>query len=422
LPIRTPSYRYHNARNCAVVTVNGKDHYLGVYDSPSSWEKYHRLVAEWLAGCDLPPAQPGPVKAPLTIAELILAYWNFVKGYYIKNGLPTSEQNTIRQALCYVRSLYGSTPAHEFTPKKLKAIRQAMIEHDIVRKRKVRHPFTGQPEWEVRVVKHGLARRFINKQIARIKRMFGWAVEEELLPVAVHAALLRVRGLKKGKSLAREKPRIKPAPAAQVDAVLPHVPVPIRAMILVQRLCGGRPQDVVQMQLADIDMDGEIWEYRPRQHKTQHHNGEDDPDRDRVVFLGPRAQAILKPFIAEAPEGYLFSPIRSEKARNALRRDCRQSPMTPSQASRKPRVRKHAPIRDHYDVASYRRAIRRACLKIGIPVWHPNQLRHGRLTEIRKSFGLEASRVCAGHKEVGVTQHYAEQDKGLGHRVMAQTG
>jgi hypothetical protein len=48
MPKFTPSYRLHKARNCAVVTIAGKDHYLGEYDSSESWEKYHRLVAESL--------------------------------------------------------------------------------------------------------------------------------------------------------------------------------------------------------------------------------------------------------------------------------------------------------------------------------------------------------------------------------------
>jgi hypothetical protein len=57
-----------------------------------------------------------------------------------------------------------------------------------------------------------------------------------------------------------------------------------------------------------------------------------------------------------------------------------------------------------------------------VPVWVPNQLRHSRLTEIRKRYGLEASRVCGGHREVGTTQHYAEQDRELARRVMAELG
>ena len=33
---KNPSYRFHKARNCAVVTINGRDHYLGAHDSPES--------------------------------------------------------------------------------------------------------------------------------------------------------------------------------------------------------------------------------------------------------------------------------------------------------------------------------------------------------------------------------------------------
>ena len=55
-----PSYRFHKARNCAVVTIGGRDHYLGEYDSPESWEQYHRLVAEHLAARPRPRVRPTP--------------------------------------------------------------------------------------------------------------------------------------------------------------------------------------------------------------------------------------------------------------------------------------------------------------------------------------------------------------------------
>src|SRR5437763_10034569 len=45
----TPKDRLHKARNWAVVTLGGRDHYLGAYGSPESWELYHRLVAEHLS-------------------------------------------------------------------------------------------------------------------------------------------------------------------------------------------------------------------------------------------------------------------------------------------------------------------------------------------------------------------------------------
>ena len=56
---RQPSYRLHKARNCAVVTIDGKNRYLGPYDSPQSHELYARLIAAWRRnGKHLPPAPP----------------------------------------------------------------------------------------------------------------------------------------------------------------------------------------------------------------------------------------------------------------------------------------------------------------------------------------------------------------------------
>ena len=418
---KNPSYRFHKARNCAVVTVNGRDHYLGTYDSPESWEKYHRLVAEHLTE-RREPLPPVPADTPLTVTELIARYWRFAKSYYVKDDKPTSEVHAIKLALRFVRRLYGNIPACEFSPKKLKAVREAMIAHEITRKVKVPDEQTGMVTVARKVVRKGLARMCINKLVGRVKRMFAWAVEEELVPVQVHAALARVKGLKKGKSSARETPRVRPVAADDVEKVVALVPPTVAAMIRVQRLTGCRPQDVVQIRACDIDTSGPVWEYRPRRFKTEHHNDDGSPDLDRVVYLGPQAQAILKPLLPSKADDYIFSPRRSEADRSDLRRADRRSPMTPSQSSRKPKGRSKAPLKAYYPVGSYRQAIRRACVRAGIPVWVPNQLRHSRLTEIRSRYGLEASRVVGGHREVGVTQIYAEQDRGLARQVMTEVG
>ncbi len=419
--LRTPTYCLHKGSGQAVVRIDGHDHYLGKYDTPESKVEYDRLIAEWLSGGRrLPP--PAVTISGLTVNELILAYWRFVESYYVKDGKPTSEQDTLRQAMRFLKKLYGHTPAKDFSPLSLKAVRQAMIDHPVTREYHVKDPATGEVKKEIKVLRQGLARRFINKQIGRIKRLFGWAVEEELVPVTVHQALLRVKGLKKGKHQAREKPRIKPVLDAFVEAALPHVPPVVRTMIEVQRLCGGRPQDIVEMRAIDIDMTGPVWEYRPQRYKTEHHNDDNSPDRERIVFLGPKAQALLKPYLSLNVTDYLFSPAHSEKERNALRRAKRKSPMTPSQAARKPKGRRKGKLRDHYDVASYRKAIRRACEKAGVPIWFPLQLRHSRGTEIRKRYGLEASQAVLGHSELGVTQVYAEVDRDTARRIMGEIG
>jgi integrase len=201
----------------------------------------------------------------------------------------------------------------------------------------------------------------VNKQIGRVRRVFAWAVEEELLPAEVHAALARVVGLKKGRSEAREKARVTPVAEDVVAATLPFLTATVRAMVEVQRLTGCRPQEVVLMRVSELDRSGPVWGYRPRRYKTEHHNAHDDPDRQRVIFLGPRAQEVLDPFLAGAGDGYVFSPARSESDRNAVRRENRLSPLTPSQAARRPKANRTRPPRDHYSVVAYRGAIRRAC-------------------------------------------------------------
>ena len=51
--------------------------------------------------------------APLTVNELILAYFKFARTLSVKHGEPTSERGCVKQVLRPVRQLSGSTPAAE---------------------------------------------------------------------------------------------------------------------------------------------------------------------------------------------------------------------------------------------------------------------------------------------------------------------
>jgi integrase len=266
------------------------------------------------------------------------------------------------------------------------------------------------------VARVGRSRGVINKHVDRIRRVFAWAVENALLLVAVHQALTTVQGLRKGRSEARESRPVKPVADALVDATLPHVHPTVQTMIRVQRLTGMRPQEVVLLRPLDIDMSSPVWEYRPARHKTEHH------ERDRAVFIGPLAQALLKPYLPLNVAEFFFCPIRAEKLRSTKRRAERKSPMTPSQARRKPKANRRRAPRDRYDVAGYRQAIRRGCVRAGVPIWKPNELRHTRGTEIRKRYGLEAAQAVLGHAELGVTQVYAEADLAAARKVMQEIG
>ena len=89
-------------------------------DAESRME-YARVISEWEAnGRRLP--QPVAVAADLTVNELTLAYWRHAEGYYLKNGVPTSQLDCVRLSLKPLKELYGHTPARDFGPLALKAV------------------------------------------------------------------------------------------------------------------------------------------------------------------------------------------------------------------------------------------------------------------------------------------------------------
>ena len=49
----TPKYRRHKASGQAVVTIEGRDHYLGPWRTKASTIEYDRLIGEWLTYGDV---------------------------------------------------------------------------------------------------------------------------------------------------------------------------------------------------------------------------------------------------------------------------------------------------------------------------------------------------------------------------------
>lgn len=391
----TPKYRRHRASGQAVVTLDGVDHYLGKYGTKASRDEYDRLIGEWLARKREPAPDPS---GDLTVTELAIRYWRFAQTYYRKNGRPTGVTPGIKVALRSLRKPYGSTRAADFGPLALQAVQHRMVDA-------------------------GLSRPYINENIARIKRMFRWAVSQELLPESVYRALTTVPSLKKGRTEAREPEPIGPVPDAVVDATLPYLPLVVADMARFHRLVGCRPSEACLIRPCDIDRSGEVLVYVPESHKTEHHN------RERRIYVGPRAQSILLPYLLRDAEAYCFSPRESRQKQFEAMRDKRKTPVQPSQENRRKRKPERTPG-PHYTKDSYNRAIRRAVDRADreraedekLPYWHPNQLRHSVATAVRQQFGLEASQVVLGHSNADVTQVYAERDFGLAREIMKRIG
>jgi len=131
---QAPTYRLHKPSGQAIVTLAGKDFYLGPYRSKISLDEYDRLVAEYLAsGRQIPVSRVQPVG--LTVNELLNAYRRHIEVYYRdRDGKPDREQKHIRRMMIPITRLYGATLVAEFGPLALRAVRQHLIREGLSRK------------------------------------------------------------------------------------------------------------------------------------------------------------------------------------------------------------------------------------------------------------------------------------------------
>jgi len=411
--------RLHKASGQAYVVLSGKAIYCGKPDDPATEQRYHRALAEWMAAGRQLPADPNTI----TVKELLARFWAHAEQYYrtLTDGR-SKELEQFRLALRPMKEFYGNTPATEFGPRALKTVRQKMIEM-------------------------GWCRSYTNKQVNRIRHVFKWAVSDEVIPSSVLHALQAVEGLKRGRSDAPDLEAVKPVPMAMVDAIQPFVSRQVWAMVQLQLFTAARAGEIARIRPLDIDRGDEkvlpgkgAWICRLDEHKTAWHGHE------RKIYIGPRAQQALTPFLLRDPNAYCFSPTEAEAERREHLHDVRTTPLSCGNVPGS--NRRKAPKRsagERYTTDAYRRAIARACDE-AFPApeplakrwdetiakwearlapeqkaelaawqkahrWHPHQLRHNAATELRKEFGIEAARIILGHRSAAITEVYAEQDE-----------
>jgi integrase len=226
---------------------------------------------------------------------------------------------------------------------------------------------------------------------------------------------MTVAALRAHRSEARETQRILPVSEGLVGDTLPHLSPTVADLIRVQLLTGARSGEICRLRTADVDMSGSVWIFRPRHHKTIHRG------LNRVVCIGPAAQAILRKYLSLNTEDYMFSPRRSMEAFRAEQRANRKSKVQPSQQCRAKRKPRKQPG-ECYTVRGIAHAVAAACAKAGLPHWHPHQLRHRAASNMRREFGIEATRTVLGHQNTVVTETYAEKDLAVACQVAAKLG
>jgi integrase len=271
-----------------MVTLNGRDHYLGTWKTAASKREYDRLVSEWIAaGRQLPGKQVGDE----SINELLVSFVRWAKRYYVKEGRVTDEYDCILSAMNPVKELYGMTPVMEFGPLALKAVRERMIAAD----------------W---------SRGYINRSIGRIKRAFKWGVENELVPPGIYHAIKEVAGLAAGRTEARETTPRRPASQEQLDAVRRIVKQRHRDIIDLLNLTAARPSEIRMLTGSIIDRAGPVWVATLPAHKMIHKG------KERKLYFGPQAQIILRRYLRDDSERKLFKGFN---LRSVIARACERA-------------------------------------------------------------------------------------------------
>lgn len=390
-PGSVPRYRLHKATGLGVVTLNGRDIYLGRHGSPESLQAYHTLVAKWIAGGREPldskegclPSkhrEEPPAPGSITVVELISRFYAHLVATYPSSGRG-SVPASFKTPLAVLRQAYGRELAAEFSPKKLKSVRDEFVARNWVRAK-------------------------VNANVNKVRRCFRWGCEEELIPPSVFQSLAAVENLKAGRSTAKESKKTEPIPAEDIEAAIAHLSPELGDMVRILWLTGARPSEVFTMRPGDIDRTSDVWVYRPMSHKTLHHG------KNRQIAIGPRCQAVLSKYLDRQPDQFCFSPREIEEARRARAHAQRQTPIGHGNSRGRRSGAKQSPrrFRATYSKESFRKAIERACEKAGIKPWTTYRLRHSRGTEIRAKYGLDGTQACLGHSSATVSELYASVD------------
>lgn len=389
---RPPVYpaRPH-ASNQARIKVNGRTLYLGVFGSPESHLRYQALLQEWLAGNPAPGVPRPDSAAGRRVGDVLGLFLAAAAG---------GERKTSAKELKHFRRL-----AVHLAASKLSDRLAATFDADCLDA--FRSFLTG--------LGHG--RRHVARQCVRVRTIWRWAERKKLVPMGSWAHL---QTLQLGTGEAHEE--VEPVPEKDLAATLPHLGRIPRAMVEVQLLSGARPGEVLKLTPAHFRTSGEVKIGRAKlklgpvwvaelglDHKTGWRGYR------KYLFFGPKAQAILRPFLDRPADARLFSPREAtlEYLRSARRKD--GSPV-------KVALRRGRSPNPWYSVYSYEDAIERACKRAGVPRWSPGQLRHSAATRLAEEFGPEVARIVLGHRELAVTRAYIQDDLRRAAEAIAKAG
>jgi hypothetical protein len=200
-------------RNQSFSWHNGKRVYHGTWGTPEAKKNYRRFCAA-LDENPVVSIQAGAGGVAL-ISELATG---FLDG--IGSRMDKIHAQHYTRAIGYLVDIYGDFAVDEFSPKKLKAVRNQMVKVGT------------------------LCRGMVNDYTRRVIRIFSWGVEEELVKSDIVNALREVKALRKGEQGTFDTPPREEVSDDVVAATLPFMSPTVRAMVQIQRMTGMRPSEI----------------------------------------------------------------------------------------------------------------------------------------------------------------------------------
>lgn len=389
--MRIPQYTSNGdgrayVRHRSIPTVNHRL-WLGKYGSEESLAEYERFIRRLRE--NEARETTIPTHRFMTVVEIAFKYFEYIEAYY---GVGNSEFLNSRNTIASFAQAYGERMGNEVGPRMLLDFREMLV-------------------------REGMVRTTINQRIGRVKRMFKWACAQEFIPPETFHRLSCIEGLRQGRSAARESKVVRPVAWEHFQALLPFMPPPVRAMSEVQYYCGMRPGEACLLRGRDLDMEGEIWLFLPEQHKGTWKG------LTLAKAIPKVAQEIIRPFLRENPDEYLFRPEDGrrwfEQGSGVHVAPERKTKVYPSELKRRAEEKAKAAqrarkFRERYYPDSYWKAVKYAFETaekngVRIPHWHPNQLRHAIATQIRKTHGQQQAQLWLGHRHLNTTGIYAEK-------------
>lgn len=371
--MRTPKYCRHKATGQGYARVAGKCVYLGPWNTEDSKERYRRLLIELLEGGGKRPQRPA---SPATVREAVDGYLAAMRAEWGEGEKGDRHLVRLRHALDVVTGLFGSTPLAGFGVGQLETVRGEMVRRD----------------W---------SRKHVNEQVNVVRRCWRWLTLRGHTPPGVTERMAALEHLRAGRCQAREAERREPPSAevlARVLARLSRTNPLVAALVRVQLLSGARTGELLSLTPGQLDRSGEVWVYRPRQHKNLHRG------KGRAVPLPPEAVGHLLPLLEGLADGdVVFSPRRAVLLRP------RTTAHPPGWRSR-PGGPGPRPPAERYTSYTYAQCVGRACRAEGVEPFRPYALRHLAITRWAETLGVEEARLLAGHSTARMTSHYVHTD------------